>query len=107
MNFSENIKQALRSVRANLLRAVLTLLIIAFGIMALVGILTAIDSAIFSLNDNFSRLGANSFSINPKWETLKGSGHGRRVRRGEPITFDQGMEFKERYRYPARVSVSM
>ncbi len=107
MNFSENIKQALRSVRANMLRAVLTLLIIAFGIMALVGILTAIDSAIFSLNDNFSRLGANSFSINPKWETLRGSGHGRRARRGEPITFDQAMEFKERYQYPARVSVSM
>ena len=57
MNFLENIQIALRSVRSNLLRAVLTMIIIAFGIMALVGILTAIDSAIFSLNDSFSGLG--------------------------------------------------
>ena len=41
MNTKENIRIAIRSVRANLLRAVLTLMIIAFGIMALVGILTA------------------------------------------------------------------
>ena len=44
MNLLENIRLALRSIRANLLRAILTLMIIAFGIMALVGILTAIDS---------------------------------------------------------------
>ena len=40
MNFSEILSQAFRSVRANSLRAILTTLIIAFGIMALVGILT-------------------------------------------------------------------
>ena len=65
MNLEENIKLAFRSVRANLLRAVLTLLIIAFGIMALVGILTAIDSAIYSLSDNLSSLGANTFDVDP------------------------------------------
>ncbi|MBL7794260.1 MAG: ABC transporter permease, partial [Saprospiraceae bacterium] len=54
MNLLENIRLAFRSVRSNWLRAILTLLIIAFGIMALVGILTAIDSAIYSLNDNLS-----------------------------------------------------
>lgn len=67
MDFSENVRLALRSIRGNLLRAILTLLIISFGIMALVGILTAIDSAIYSLNDNFSYLGANSFDIDPKF----------------------------------------
>ena len=65
MNFLENIFVALRSLRANLLRAFLTLMMIAFGIMALVGILTAIDQVIYSLNDNFSSLGANTFSIRP------------------------------------------
>ena len=52
MNVTENISIALRAVRSNMLRSVLTLLIIAFGIMALVGILTAIDNAIFSLSDD-------------------------------------------------------
>ncbi len=42
--FIENVRIALKSIRTNLLRTILTIFIIAFGIMALVGILTAIDS---------------------------------------------------------------
>jgi putative ABC transport system permease protein len=107
MNLQENINIALRSVRANLLRAILTLLIIAFGITALVGILTAIDIMIFSLSDNLSDLGANSFSIQPSGESLRGNRRGRREKRAEEISFDQAWEFKERYRFPAKVSVSL
>ena len=107
MNPLENIKIAFRSVRANLLRAILTMIIIAFGIMALVGILTAIDSAIFSLNDSFSGLGANSFTIEPKAVNMGGSHGGRRVRKGDPVSYKQAMEFKERYRFDARVSIAV
>ena len=107
MNYLENIRVALDSVRSNWLRAILTLSIIAFGIMALVGILTAIDSAIYSLNDNFSGLGANSFNINPKGEGVSGNQGGRRSKRGEEISFKQAMDFKERFNVPSRVSVSL
>lgn len=107
MHFSEIIKIALLSVRNNLLRAILTLMIIAIGITALVGILTAIDNMIFSLNDNFSGLGANSFTIHPKGAELSGSEGGRRQKRGESISLKQALEFKERFDYPARVSVSV
>jgi putative ABC transport system permease protein len=107
MNLQENIRIALRSVRANLLRAILTLLIIAFGITALVGILTAIDIMIFSLSDNLSDLGANSFSIQPSGESLRGNRRGRREKRADEISFDQAWEFKERYHFPAKVSVSL
>lgn len=107
MNLSENIRLAIESVRSNLLRAILTLLIIAFGIMALVGILTAIDSAIYSLNDNFSYLGANTFDIDPRNENIRGSRRGRQVKRAEPISYKQAMSFKERFDFPARTSVSM
>jgi putative ABC transport system permease protein len=107
MRFSENLSQALRSVRANALRAVLTLLIIAFGIMALVGILTSIDALLFTMNDNFSRMGANSFEIRPAGFNLHSNRDGRKEKRGDPITFRQGMEFKERYDFPsAKVSLS-
>jgi putative ABC transport system permease protein len=54
---------AYRSVSANRLRAGLTIAIIAFGIMALVGILTAIDSMKGSIYSSFANMGANSFSI--------------------------------------------
>lgn len=106
MPFSEILRMALQNIRANLLRAVLTLLIIAFGIMALVGILTAIDSIAYSLNDNFSGLGANSFSIERKWGEVKSNKKGRREKAGDPVRYRQAVEFKERFAFPAKVSVS-
>ncbi|HKK78074.1 MAG TPA: ABC transporter permease [Phaeodactylibacter sp.] len=107
MSLRENIVLALRTVRSNWLRAILTLMIIAFGIMALVGILTAIDVGINSLSENLSSLGANTFSIEPSGQGARGRRGGRREKQGEPISFDQAVEFKERYNFPARVSVSM
>ena len=61
--FIENVRIALKSIRTNLLRTILTIFIIAFGIMALVGILTAIDSIKSSLTESFSLMGANTFTI--------------------------------------------
>ena len=102
----EVIRLSYRSVRANMLRAVLTLLIIAVGITALVGILTAIDALLFTLNDNFSRLGANSFSISPAGQSISSNRDGRRRKRGEPITLRQAMDFKDRFDFAATVSLS-
>ncbi len=107
MSIFENINLAIRAVRSNILRGILTLIIIAFGIMALVGILTAIDSAIYSLNSQMAYLGVNAFDINPKGEGVFGSRGGRRSKRGEPISFRQAQEFKDKYDFPARVSVSI
>ncbi len=89
-----------------MLRSVLTLLIVAFGIMALVGILTAIDSAIYSLSDSFSGMGANSFEITPKYKEIKGSRGGRREKVGVVITVAQAKEFKEKYEFPSKVSIT-
>ena len=63
MNFFENIRVALGAIRENLLRTILTALIIAFGIMSLVGILTAVDSIQASVSTSFASLGANAFDI--------------------------------------------
>ena len=89
-----------------MMRAVLTLLIIAFGIMALVGILTAIDAIAYSLNDNFSGLGANSFSISRKWGDTRSNQGGRRQKPGDPIRYEDALRFKDRFDFPASVSVS-
>ncbi len=102
----ENIRVALGSVSANWLRALLTTVIIAVGIMALVGILTAIDAAIYSLSSNLSSLGANTFEVNLKRETTRASGGGQANKRSEPFTFDQATEFADTYEFPADVSVS-
>ncbi|MFZ4634426.1 MAG: ABC transporter permease [Saprospiraceae bacterium] len=106
MPFSEILAMALQNIRANLLRSVLTLLIIAFGIMALVGILTAIDAIAYSLTNNLAGLGANSFTVQRKWGEVQNNRGGRREKQGDALSFDQCMEFKERFNFPASVSVS-
>ena len=75
MSFLENIREALRSIKGNLLRTILTALIVSIGLMALVGILTAIDAMRNSLGETFASLGANAFEI-------KAKGYGNRFRRG-------------------------
>lgn len=105
MNLTENIRLALQSIRSNLVRTILTCLIIAFGIMALVGILTAIDSLEGSIKSNFSSLGANSFSIEQKRDSgRRGRGHDDKP--GPPILYREAILFKERYSFPAVVSIS-
>ncbi len=106
MILRESIRMAFASVRMNLLRAILTLLIIAVGITALVGILTAIDALLFTMNDNFNRMGANSFSISPAGRSFSSSNQGRQRKRGENITIRQAEEFKERYRFAATVAIT-
>ncbi|TAE14570.1 MAG: FtsX-like permease family protein [Bacteroidetes bacterium] len=105
MNFNENVKEGLRSVRANMLRSVLTALIIAIGITSLVGILTAIDSIQASVNNSFAELGANAFDI----EVPRPMGRrfdGRDDKTFPPIQYRQAVAYQDRLNLDAKVSVS-
>ena len=95
MSFLENVREALRSISANLLRTVLTALIVSIGLMALVGILTAIDAMRNSIGETFASLGANAFEI-------KAKGYGNRFRRGgvqgkqyPPLSYLQASLYKK------------
>ena len=66
MNLLENIKEAIRSVKSNLLRTILTGLIIAIGITSLVAMLTAIDGMKAQIEESFSGFGANNFDVRSK-----------------------------------------
>lgn len=99
MNSIENVKIALSSIKDNFLRSLLTLLIIAVGIACLVGMLTAIDSLLFSMSDNFNRLGANSFNFRRTSETIKTNNGGRQRKESEPIDFYDAKDFKNAFQY--------
>ncbi|MDP4226416.1 MAG: ABC transporter permease [Bacteroidota bacterium] len=103
--FTENLKISLKSIRANLMRTTITVLIISFGIMALVGILTAIDSIKNSINNQFARMGANTFSITSRPIHFHHEGHSR-VKNFDNITYFQARSFKEEYKFPAVVSIT-
>ncbi len=104
--FFENLRIALQSIRSNLLRTVLTVLIIAVGITALVGILTAIDSIKNSITKEFTFLGANTFSISSRGMRIQVGNQRYRTRNFSYINYYQAKEFKERYVFPSAVSIS-
>lgn len=106
MLLRESILLALGSIRANLLRTVLTFMIIAFGIMALVGILTSIESIKATLSTNFASMGANTFNIVRSGMGVQGGRRGRRQQAGKSISYREAINFKKQYNFPAQVSVS-
>ena len=103
----ENIKIAFQSIRGNLVRSVLTILIIAVGIAALVGILTAIDSIKNSITAEFTRLGANTFSIQSRGMRVQIGNKRYRSKNYSYISYSQAREFRERYAFPAIASISV
>lgn len=105
--FRENLKVSLRAIASNRVRAALTMAIIAFGIMALVGILTAIDAIKGSLTSQFSMMGANTFAITSRGMTIVMGDTETRTKNYAYISYREAMEFKERFRVPAYVSVSV
>ena len=107
LSHRENIKVALQSVRSNKLRTFLTALIIAIGLTALVGILTSIDAIKSSLNSAFSSMGANSFTIRNRGIGIRIGEGGERSKRYKSITYQEAVDFKSRFTFPASVSVNV
>ncbi len=103
--FIENVRIALRSIRTNLLRTILTVFIIAFGIMALVGILTAIDSIKGVMTESFSMMGANTFTIESRSMRVHIGNQNYRKKNHDFISHRQALEFKESYKLPGNVSI--
>lgn len=100
----ENIKIGLHSIRSHMLRTVLTVFIIAFGIMSLVGIITAISSLEYYFTKSFAQMGANSFTIK-NYESQMG-GH-RRSGSYRQTSFEEASRFKEDYQFPALTTISI
>lgn len=102
--FRENIRLSFASILSNRLRSILTMAIIAIGIMSLVGIVTAIESIKASITESFASLGAGGFSIQN--QSLYGMGWGRN-RNDNFIGYDQAREFRERFSIPSSVALTM
>ena len=97
---------AFNAIKGQKLRTSLTVTIIAIGITALVGILTAIDAIKSSINSNFTSMGANTFTIRNRGLNVRMGSNGKRPKRYKRIDYIQAREFKKMYHFPAYVSVS-
>ena len=92
--FKENYKMALDAISTQLLRAILTIVIIALGITALVFILTVLAAFENKLTDEFSGLGANTFSIK-QYESEVRIGRGSDDEKINPILNQMPLELKK------------
>lgn len=110
MSLLFNLSLAFRAIRTNLLRSILTILIIGLGIMALVGILTSVEVIKTALTSNFSQMGANSFQITSgvlKQTRRKQGGIRVSVTEGKDISYNEARAFKRRYALTSQIGISM
>ena len=98
--FKENIRIAFGSIRTQLLRTILTVMIIAIGITALVGILTVVAALENTLSSDFASMGANTFNINQYENTSRRRGGGEREIINPIISYPEAVAFKNKYNYP-------
>lgn len=106
MNTVQNIRIALDSIRDNKLRTVITCLIIAIGIAALVGMLTAVDGIEKSLTGTFQRMGSNTFNIRNRDGNIRLGGSREKRIEYTPISWMETREFIKEFKIPGTVSVS-
>ena len=119
MNISDNLSLAFRTIRSNKLRTGITIAIIAFGIMALIGIITAIQAMNQKLTESFSTMGANGFTIRYKERNIrfgggddevklskKGTRKQKQSNLNKPITEDEAEQFIRRYEFPGTAGIS-
>ena len=117
MRLRDTLALAYRTIRGNRLRTGLTVAIIAFGIMALVGINTAIYALKQKFTESFSAMGANGFTIHYKsWFNFhdgqvksqkKSALKEKRSNNNEPITKLQAETFRSRYNFPATMGLTL
>jgi len=103
----ENIRIALDSIKSQLLRTILTVLIIAIGIMALVAILSSVSALENTIAGDFSSMGANTFNIQ-RYEFGTRRQSGRELQKVNPvISYRNVVDFEKAYDFPyTKTSIS-
>ncbi|RZJ73626.1 ABC transporter permease [Flavobacterium sp.] len=95
----ENINIALGSIKAQLLRTILTVFIIGIGIMALVCILTVVSALENTLSRDFASMGANTFNLQQYDYSQQYDGNDEK-RPNPVISYAQAKAFKENFDFP-------
>ncbi|WP_396161560.1 ABC transporter permease [Flavobacterium sp.] len=98
--FKENTKIAIDSIKSQALRTSLTVLIIAIGIWALVGVLTLVTALENSLLTNFASMGANTFSISQYDYSSEINQNDADQRVNPIISYPQAKAFQDKYSFP-------
>lgn len=99
----ENIRIAWLAIGSQRLRAVITVSIIALGIMALVAMITATQALENKVNKEFGRMGSNTFTMRAG---NMGGRRGEAEKENPPVTYQEASRFTKEFDYPAVVSMT-
>ena len=103
--FRENLKIAFDSIKSQLLRTILTVCIIAIGIMALVGILSLVNALENTISSDFASMGSNTFNLQRYSFTTRSKDE--RTTINPVIDYRQVKEFIDNYEFPtAQTAIS-
>ena len=104
--FRVNVLIAINSIKTQLLRTILTVVIIGIGIWALVGILSSVEALENSISGNFATMGSNTFNIQRYDFNLQRQG-GEREKVNPIISYQNIREFIDIYEFPtSQTSIS-
>ena len=96
----ENTKIALDSIKSQALRTSLTVMIIAIGITALVGILTVVSALQNTILKDFASMGANTFSISQYDLSAEINQNDASQRVNSIISYPEAKAFQDKYNFP-------
>ncbi|GLB53545.1 ABC transporter permease [Neptunitalea chrysea] len=103
----ENIRIAFDAIKSQILRTILTVLIISIGITALVSILSVVSALENTIRNDFASMGANTFYLTRYSSDYRAEGSGEKVKINPQITYAQATDFKEKFAYAyAETSIS-
>ncbi len=97
--FRVNVQIALNSIKTQLLRTILTIVIIGIGIWALVGILSAVKAMENTISSDFASMGSNTFNIQ-RYDFGVQTHGGAREKVNPIISYQNIREFVDIYEYP-------
>ena len=98
--YKENTKIALDSIRSQALRTSLTVMIIAIGITALVGILTVVSALENTILKDFASMGANTFSISQYDFSSEINQNDTEQRVNPIISYPEAKSFQDKFDFP-------
>ncbi len=96
--FRENIRIAMDSIKGQVLRTILTILIIAIGIASLVGILTLVGALENTISGDFASMGANTFNIQQYEFTTRNNQDRKKI--NPIISYRNVRAFKDKFQHP-------
>jgi len=97
--FRVNVLIAINSIKTQLLRTILTVVIIGIGIWALVGILSSVEAMENSISGNFATMGSNTFNIQRYDFNVQRRGR-EREKVNSIISYKNIREFIDIYEFP-------